>query len=314
MDDKQLPAVAETYALQPQLSVQQAQEQLQQLQGFVKSYMQEDEDYGKIPGTDKPTLLNPGADKLCEIYGFYTDFTIETSIEDWDRPFPLFDYTVKCTIRRKRDNVIVSTGLGSCNSMEGKYRWRMAKRRCPSCGAEAIIKGKAEYGGGWLCFKKQGGCGTKFDDNDQAIVSQTVGQVENEDIATQKNTILKMAKKRAKVDAVISATRSSGLFTQDMEDIVDVQEVSKPAPGATTQQPESVPAPPKVAPVTTAEWNAMKADAYARGWTKEDVSEFMHMTADAGNGARAVIEACKKAFSKPAPVNCDMAEPADAPL
>ena len=32
------------------------------------------------------------------------------------------------------------------------------------------------------------------------------------------NTILKMAKKRAFVDAVLSATRSSGLFSQDLED------------------------------------------------------------------------------------------------
>ena len=32
------------------------------------------------------------------------------------------------------------------------------------------------------------------------------------------NTILKMAKKRAFVDAVLSATRSSGIFTQDMKD------------------------------------------------------------------------------------------------
>ena len=33
------------------------------------------------------------------------------------------------------------------------------------------------------------------------------------------NTLLKMAKKRAFVDAVLSATRSSGIFTQDIEDI-----------------------------------------------------------------------------------------------
>jgi hypothetical protein len=33
------------------------------------------------------------------------------------------------------------------------------------------------------------------------------------------NTLLKMAKKRALVDAVLSATRSSGIFTQDIEEI-----------------------------------------------------------------------------------------------
>lgn len=35
------------------------------------------------------------------------------------------------------------------------------------------------------------------------------------------NTILKMAKKRAFVDAVLSATRSSGIFTQDIEELDD---------------------------------------------------------------------------------------------
>jgi hypothetical protein len=39
------------------------------------------------------------------------------------------------------------------------------------------------------------------------------------------NTILKMAKKRAIVDAVLSATRSSGLFTQDIEDFASEPQV-----------------------------------------------------------------------------------------
>lgn len=36
---------------------------------------------------------------------------------------------------------------------------------CPACGKKgSIIKGKEEYGGGYLCFKKKGGCGAKFKD------------------------------------------------------------------------------------------------------------------------------------------------------
>ena len=35
--------------------------------------------------------------------------------------------------------------------------------KCPGCGeTKAVIKGKAEYGGGYLCFKKKGGCGAKW--------------------------------------------------------------------------------------------------------------------------------------------------------
>lgn len=41
----------------------------------------------------------------------------------------------------------------------------------------------------------------------------------NQDAANIANTILKMSKKRALIDATLSATRASGLFTQDLEDI-----------------------------------------------------------------------------------------------
>ena len=41
----------------------------------------------------------------------------------------------------------------------------------------------------------------------------------NQDAFNITNTILKMAKKRAIVDAVLSATRSSGIFSQDIEDL-----------------------------------------------------------------------------------------------
>ncbi|MFB6466464.1 hypothetical protein ACE38V_06510 [Cytobacillus sp. Hz8] len=41
---------------------------------------------------------------------------------------------------------------------------------------------------------------------------------QQQDSYTIVNTVLKMAKKRALIDAVLSATRSSGIFTQDIED------------------------------------------------------------------------------------------------
>ena len=200
----------------PVMNVALAKERLVQLQQFVKEYLVDGEDFGTIPGTPKPTLYKPGADKLCELYGLADEYTVTQRTEDFDRG--LFDYEVKCTLLRKPEMSLVSSGLGSCNSYETKYRWRDSKRLCPTCGKDAIIKGKVEYGGGWICFAKKGGCGGKFADNDPNITRQIVGRVQNEDIADLKNTILKMGKKRAKVDAVLSATRSSGLFTQDMED------------------------------------------------------------------------------------------------
>lgn len=42
---------------------------------------------------------------------------------------------------------------------------------CPKCGKPAIIKGRMEFGGGWVCYKKKGGCGAKWTDAEWAIVN-----------------------------------------------------------------------------------------------------------------------------------------------
>lgn len=48
---------------------------------------------------------------------------------------------------------------------------RAAMRKCPVCGKEAVIKGKDEYGGGYLCWAKQGGCGATWED--EALTKRT---------------------------------------------------------------------------------------------------------------------------------------------
>lgn len=194
-----------------------------ELRALVKEYIQrhmvEGVDYGKIPGTDKPTLLKPGAEKLVDLFRVEPSIEVVNRIEDWDRG--LFHYEIKCELRERETRTLLAIGIGSANSREGRYRWRNGERRCPDCGAAAIIRGKAEYGGGFLCFKKKDGCGAKFGDKDERITEQPVGKVENDDIFTLVNTILKMAKKRALVDGAIALARVSDMFTQDVEDFVD---------------------------------------------------------------------------------------------
>lgn len=247
--------------LVPIMTPDEAKTQLAQLQAFVTGYMVDGEDYGIIPGTQKKSLFKPGAEKLCEIYGLAADVEILHSIEDWKfDTFPMFDYTIKTKLSR-RDGTIASVGLGSCNSWEGRYKWRKAERLCPECGKDAICiskfddkNGNQKFGkGSFYCFAKKDGCNAKFAKDDQAIIGQEVGQKLNDDIASQKNTILKMAKKRSYVDAVIAATRSGCLFTQDVEDfmpnpyengaVVDVEVVeekkSEPKQSSTSSKPSS---------------------------------------------------------------------------
>lgn len=189
---------------------------------FAKQIMVKDTDYGIIPGTGtKPSLLKPGAEKLCSFFGLAPVFVPVETIEDWtgidhdNEAFFLYRY--RCELFRNGN--MIGSGVGSCNSWESKYRYRSGERVCPHCGKATIIKGKVEFGGGWLCFAKKGGCGAKFDDNDPAIINQSVGKVKNPDPADVVNTIDKMAQKRALVAATLIAVNASEFFTQDVEDM-----------------------------------------------------------------------------------------------
>lgn len=185
-----------------------------------RALMVPDVDYGVIPGTGgKPTLLKPGAEKLCQAYGLAADFAPDRIVGDGERE-PHLSYVTRCSLHLGSiDGPIVAIGYGSANSWERKHRYRRGERVCPDCGLPAIIKGKAEYGGGWVCFKKKGGCGSKWADGDPVIEQQVVGDIENVDPFDLDVVLAKMSEKRAYVDATLRATAASGLFTQDVEDL-----------------------------------------------------------------------------------------------
>ena len=207
----------------PVMRPREALERYQAFKDFVEDVLRPGVDFGVIPGTTKPTLLKPGAEKLATFFGLSVHFEPVQVIEDWTGEEhggePLFYYWYRCELTR--DGRPVADAEASCNSREKKYRWRDSQRKCPSCGQPAIIKGRPEYGGGWVCFAKKGGCGAKFRDDDTAITSQQTGRAANEDIADAVNTIQKMAQKRALVAAALIGTNASEWFTQDVEDYID---------------------------------------------------------------------------------------------
>lgn len=256
MEQKQLPAggdaiipAAVVGGPQSFLPVAAAKARRDQLLEFIDSCMVEGEDYGYIPGTEpKPgekkksrkALLKPGAEKLCNLFGLEVRISAKEEILDWTgadhggEPFfySLYRYSLY------RDGRCHGEGEGSCNSWERKYRYRNGERKCPACGAAAIIKGKSEYGGGWICFDRKGGCKAKFSDNEPSIVGQQTGQVSNPDVADIVNTIQKMAQKRGLVCVVLIATGTSDIFTQDMEPALPEEDHHrKSEPPAKTQNP-----------------------------------------------------------------------------
>lgn len=196
-------------ATELELSVEQVLDQVRKIQGVMAKAMRKDEHYGIIPGTDKPTLLKPGAEKLCLTFRLAPRYFGEDAPKDLGRGHR--EYVIRCELYHAPTGIFLGAGLGSCSTMESRYRYRDAFEPTgkPVPPAYWKARNKALIGGDGFRVKKVNG--------EWQIVKVTERQ-ENPDIADVFNTVLKIAKKRAHVDAVLTVTAASDIFTQDLED------------------------------------------------------------------------------------------------
>ena len=176
------------------------------VQDLLKSQMQEDVHFGKIPGTgDKPTLLKSGAEMLRMVFNLRTTCN-KDDVEITNEGNGHKTYEI-CMHISNKDKEIIATGLGTCSTMESKYKYRsqLTDRKVPSEYWES--RDKALLGGPQYSPKKVKGAW---------LISE---RVEHDNPADYYNTVKKMAKKRAMADGILTATCSSDLFTQDLEDL-----------------------------------------------------------------------------------------------
>ena len=68
-------------SVMPAMGVADATARYQALVSFTRGIMRRDVDYGVIPGTAKPTLLKPGAEKLSTYFGLTTRPRVVQRIE-----------------------------------------------------------------------------------------------------------------------------------------------------------------------------------------------------------------------------------------
>lgn len=192
---------------------------IKEFQKLVRKLTTKDTDYGVIPGTDKPTLLKPGAEKIAKLMNLADSYEIVDKKEDYDQTTPLFAYTMKCQLKSIKTGKLISEGMGQCNSLESKYRFRWAfGSDVPETMDKEALKTKTVHS------KKTG-------------QDYKMYRIDNDDVFSQINTILKMAKKRALVDAVLSAGRLSEIFTQDLEEMGNHNPVkAAPKPSMTTTE------------------------------------------------------------------------------
>lgn len=235
--------------LAPAASIAQLRERYQIFAQFVASVLREGVDHQVIPGTNKPSLSKPGAEKLAALFGLSSRFICVERTEDWSgdshNSEPFFYYLYRCELYR--GDLFIASCEGSSNSHEKKYRYRwMNEMDIPpyvdrarlefkdgSISEFAFAVDKAETSGKygkpaayWRQFQDAIAAGTakkiqkKAKDKvyDAWEIGGKVYAVPNPDVADQVNTMQKMAQKRAFVGAVLIATNASDYFTQDIED------------------------------------------------------------------------------------------------
>lgn len=213
----------------------------------IPKVLEEGVDYGKIPGTNKNTLLKPGAERLCNMFGLVVRQSIDSEeinhdrvneypsswIDTEDKPNKQLAEELKRQKKgrwkKKGDDFVWQVRGDGVEMSFGLYRMRI---RC-----------RLERQDGTLVAECLGSCST--------LESKYIDRPRD-----CENTVLKMAQKRAHVGAVLTALGLSDHFTQDVEDfgaddfvpveVVDPQERSGPTRGGAHSS-----APPKTTSTTS---------------------------------------------------------------
>lgn len=180
---------------------------------LINQVLEAGRDYGVIPGTgDKPVLLKPGAERLLTAFGTFADPVIVESEVDHDRDvrYSLTKWEPSDARPSRKDaDRMKAEGIGRWKKTANGFVWQT---RVEEAGTSI---GFYRYVVKCNIVHRQTG----------AVIASGVGScstMESKYIRSPRdfeNTVLKMAKKRAMVDATLNAFGLSERFTQDVEDL-----------------------------------------------------------------------------------------------
>lgn len=175
-----VPERPQTALIRPVVEPQAVLEIHHAIAKLVAETLKEGVDYGIIPGTKKPSLYKSGAERLCVGFGLVDRYEIIEKEVD-------HNFESAWEKRDKRGEVYAS------GTAKGLYRY--------------VVK----------CYL--------YRREDDVLVAEGVGSCSSLESKycdrprDCENTILKMAKKRAKIDATLTGLGLSDRFTQDVEDM-----------------------------------------------------------------------------------------------
>jgi hypothetical protein len=178
---KTLPLRQEELSVRHELSPEELLSQARKIMEIKEKVMQEGVHYGVIPGSRKPSLLKPGAEKLCSAFRLDPEFQT-TSREDPNRKLEWERFDNRT--RKKLQGTTV-----------GYIEYES------SCSRVHIPTGE-------IWARNVGGCCNNFEAAYKSLSPYDI-----------KNTLEKMAEKRALVAAVLIGIGASDQFTQDIESL-----------------------------------------------------------------------------------------------
>jgi len=158
---KSTPKLPEKYA-----DLQIVRDRVDEIQAFLQfGLLKKGIDYGKIPGTKKPSILKPGCELLCNYYRIRYEFEEDDKGTDFEAGIFRFRTTCKGWYVDKDTGERIYAGMGkaTCSSLEGKYKYRwLATWDLPLKWAELYKKDpklcteqyKTEFGEASVKFKK----------------------------------------------------------------------------------------------------------------------------------------------------------------
>lgn len=165
-----------------------------------------DGDFGIIPGTgSKPSLLKSGSEQILAMFEIAVDPIVEDlSTDDCCR------FRVTARLTNSVTGNFLGAGIGEASTNETKYKWKRTYSQKEWDNTDPDRR-KIKYSQ----FKNGNGM---FEDKQELLI-----RTEPADLA---NTVLKMAKKRAQIDATLTVTGASSMFSQDLEE--DAPEATEP--------------------------------------------------------------------------------------
>jgi hypothetical protein len=169
-------------------------ERTKRVREVMEAVMKTGVHFGTIPGTQKPTLYQPGADVIAVTFRIAPKIA---NVEDLSIPGECVRYRVTVRGIHQQTEEFLGEGTGECSSDEEKYRWR--KPVCDQEWHEAPEDRRREK---WFSGQKP-----------------WKGKQIRTSPADVANTVLKMAVKRGKIAMILNVTAASDVFSQDLEDL-----------------------------------------------------------------------------------------------